>query len=87
MGAIDLHDANDVQSILSGLMAAVTGDRWLDADGCAAFLGGVKRRTFLERIACKPDFPRPAKITGAGKLWRKSEVDAYVERQRVNRAA
>lgn len=78
---------DEIQSLLAGLAATVSGDRWLDADGCAAFLGGIKRRTFLERIACKPDFPKPSKLTGAGKLWRKSEVDAYVERQRLNRAA
>lgn len=78
---------DEIQSLLAGLAATVSGDRWLDADGCAAFLGGIRRRTFLERIACKPDFPKPAKLTGAGRLWRKSEVDAYVERQRLNRAA
>jgi predicted DNA-binding transcriptional regulator AlpA len=69
------------------LAAIVQGDRWLSADGCAAFLGGIKRRTFLERVACLPDFPAPAKIVGAGKLWRKSEIDAWAELHKVNRAA
>ena len=72
---------------VSLLAAMITGDRWLSADACAAFLGGVKRRTFLERIACLPGFPAPAKIVGAGKLWRKSEVDAWAEQHRLSRVA
>lgn len=69
------------------LAALIAGDRWLSADGCAAYFGGIKRRTFLERIACQPDFPAPAKIAGAGKLWRKSDLDEYAERHKLNRAA
>lgn len=69
------------------IAALVAGDRWLSADGCAAFLGGIKRRTFLEKIACLPDFPAPAKVLTTTKLWRKSEVDQWADRQRVNRAA
>lgn len=69
------------------LAAMIQGDRWLSADGCAAFLGGIKRRTFLERIACLPDFPAPAKVAGAGKLWRKSEVDDWAKAHQINQAA
>lgn len=69
------------------LAALIEGDRWLSADGCAAYFGGIKRRTFLEKIACLPDFPAPAKIAGAGKLWRKSDLDAYAEAHKLNRAA
>lgn len=72
---------------LAQLAALIAGDRWLDADGCAAYLGGKKRRTFLEKIACQPDFPAPSRIAGAGKLWRKSDLDAYLERHKLNRAA
>jgi predicted DNA-binding transcriptional regulator AlpA len=78
---------SDESETVAILAAIVQGDRWLSADGCAAFLGGVKRRTFLERIACLPDFPAPAKIVGAGKLWLKSEVDEYAKRHRVSQAA
>lgn len=67
---------------LSRLAGLIEGDRWLSADGCAAFMGGIERRTFLERIACLPDFPEPAKVNGPRRLWRKSEVDAWVERRR-----
>ena len=69
------------------IAALVRGDRWLSADACAAFLGGLKRRTFLEKIACRPDFPAPSKVLGTTKIWRKSEVDEWAERQRVSRAA
>ncbi|MGN6314147.1 MAG: helix-turn-helix transcriptional regulator [Rhodanobacteraceae bacterium] len=72
---------------LAQLAALIAGDRWLDADGCAAYLGGIKRRTFLEKIAPLPDFPAPARIAGAGKLWRKSDLDAYLEHHKLNRAA
>lgn len=77
----------EVDEMVSMIAAMLNGDRWLSADACAAFLGGVKRRTFLERVACLPDFPAPAKIVGAGKLWRKSEVDAWAERKRLSQAA
>jgi predicted DNA-binding transcriptional regulator AlpA len=74
-------------NIVALVAALVAGDPWLSADACAAFLGGIKRRTFLEKIACRPDFPAPAKVLGTTKLWRKSEVNAWTERQKVNRAA
>ena len=71
-----------------GKMAALMeGDRWLSADGCAAYFGNIKRRTFLEKIACQPDFPAPARIAGAGRLWRKSDLDAYAEAHKISRAA
>jgi predicted DNA-binding transcriptional regulator AlpA len=69
------------------IAALVAGDRWLSAEACAAYIGGIKRRTFLEKIACRPDFPAPAKVLGTTKVWRKSEVDAWVDRQRPSRAA
>lgn len=72
---------------LSQIAAILDGDRWLSADGCAAFMGGIQRRTFLERVACLPDFPKPARVVGPRKLWRKSEVDAWIERQRSTRVA
>lgn len=78
---------SETDETISVLAAMIAGDRWLSADGCAGFLGGIKRRTFLERVACLPDFPAPAKIVGAGKLWRKSEVDEWAERKKVSRAA
>lgn len=69
------------------IAALVRGDRWLSADACAAFLGGIKRRTFLEKIACRPDFPEAAKVLGTTKVWKKSEVDAWAERRKVSRVA
>jgi len=76
---------NEIVAVLAGL---VQGDRWLSADACAAYLGQIKRRTFLETIACLPDFPKPMPI-GKVKAWKKSEVEAWSEarRHQSNRAA
>ncbi|WP_243049336.1 hypothetical protein [Dyella sp. RRB7] len=65
--------------------ALVAGDRWLSADACAVFLGMVtpkgapNRRGFLERVACRPDFPKQNPIT---RSWKKSEVDQWAMNQR-----
>lgn len=69
------------------IAALVHGDRWLNADACAVYLGMLtpkgspNRRGFLERIACQPGFPKPLQ-TGAQKSWKKSEVDNWAEEQR-----
>jgi hypothetical protein len=67
------------------IAALVAGDRWLSADACAVFLGLItpqgnpNRRRFLERVACRPDFPKPNPIT---RSWKKSEVDLWAMNQR-----
>jgi predicted DNA-binding transcriptional regulator AlpA len=73
------------------LAALVQGDRWLSADACAAYLGmftpggAVNRRGFLERVACRPEFPKPNPVT---RTWKKSEVDDWADEQRrASRAA
>lgn len=69
------------------IAALVQGDRWMNADACALHLGMVtpkgkiNRRGFQERIACRPDFPKPLQI-GTEKKYRKSEVDEWAENQR-----
>lgn len=80
-----------IDSTTEILAAMIAGDRWLSADGCAAYLGlysrdgSVNRRAFLERVACKPDFPKPNPVT---RTWKKSEIDQWADEQRrVNRAA
>lgn len=70
---------------LAIIAALVAGDRWLSADACAVYLGMVtpagkpNRRGFLERVACRPDFPKPNPIT---RSWKKSEVDEWASAQR-----
>jgi hypothetical protein len=72
---------------LALIAALVAGDRWLSADACAVYLGMVtpngkpNRRGFLERVACKPDFPVPLEL-GNQKSWKKSEVDEWAREQR-----
>lgn len=75
------------------IAALVHGDRWLNADACAVYLGMVtpkgepNRRGFLERVACRPDFPKPLEL-GQQKTWKKSEVDEWADEQRrASRAA
>lgn len=76
------------------IAALVQGDRWLNADACAVYLGlrptkkgEPNRRGFLERIACKPGFPQPLEH-GVEKVWKKSEIDEWADEQRrLNRAA
>ena len=75
----------NVASIVEALAALAAGDPWLSADGCAAFLGGIKRRTFLETIACLPTFPIPLPI-GGRKAWKKSEIDAWAKNYRLSPA-
>ena len=74
------------QAELLGLLAGmIHGDRWLSADACAVYLGMLtpqgkpNRRGFLERVACRPDFPKPNPVT---RSWKKSEVDEWATNQR-----
>lgn len=69
------------------IAALVQGDRWLNADAAAVYLGMVtpkgqpNRRGYLERVACLPGFPAPLEL-GAQKTWKKSEVDRWATEQR-----
>lgn len=79
---------NDTTDPVALIAALVAGDCWLSADACAAYLGGITRRTFLETIACRPNFPAPLPL-GKVKVWKKSEVETWASnyRRSVNRAA
>jgi hypothetical protein len=69
-------------------------DRWLCADECATYFGlrptrkgEPNRRGFLERLASRPDFPRPLTI-GNEKTWKLSELEEWADEQRrASRAA
>lgn len=69
---------------LTMIAALVAGDRWLNADACAVHLGMLtpegkpNRRGFLERVACRPEFPKPNPVT---RSWRKSELDEWAQEQ------
>lgn len=75
----------DLENQLALIAALVAGDRWLSADAAAVFLGMVSpsgmpnRRGFLERVACRPDFPEPNPVT---RSWKKSELDEWAMNQR-----
>ena len=73
------------QADLLGLVAGmIHGDRWLSADATAVYLGMItphgkpNRRGFLERGACRPNFPKPNTVT---RSWKKSEVDEWAMNQ------
>jgi predicted DNA-binding transcriptional regulator AlpA len=46
------------------------------------YLGGISRRHFLERVACKPDFPKPFVLSRKSKMWYPAEVREWVRRNR-----
>ena len=77
--------SDNTDNVATLIAALVHGDRWLNADACALYLGMVtpkgqpNRRGFLERVACRPDFPKPNPVT---RSWRKSEVDDWADEQR-----
>jgi predicted DNA-binding transcriptional regulator AlpA len=54
-----------------------------NANVVAEFLGGISRRHFLERVACKPDFPKPYQMSRKVKLWYPSEIREWVRRNRA----
>jgi predicted DNA-binding transcriptional regulator AlpA len=55
---------------------------WLDAEGVGEMLG-YEPRLVRERIACRPDFPKPSRIGGRGHArWNAAEVDAWMRAQR-----
>jgi predicted DNA-binding transcriptional regulator AlpA len=85
--AEDVCVNDELHTLIASLIAVVEGDRWLSADACWVFIGARSKRAFLERIACRPDFPKPARPRGCGSAWKRSEVDAWMDRQRINRAA
>lgn len=63
--------------------------RWLDAAQVGAMLG-FSARQVQERIACRPDFPKPLRLNGHGHpRWKASEVQRWAdnERARFNKAA
>lgn len=70
-----LVDAQRAPSVDSAL-------QWVDVDGARRILS-MERRQFVERIAPRPDFPRPARVDGKGRpRWRAAEVSAWMEGQR-----
>ena len=76
------EESRDVYAMIAALVA---GDRWLSADACAVYLGMLtprgspNRRGFLERVAFRPDFPKPNTVT---RSWKKSEVDECAMNQK-----
>jgi len=55
---------------------------WLDAAGVAEMLG-YEPRVVAEKLAPRPDFPRPARIGNKGRpRWRADEVAAWMEQWR-----
>lgn len=55
--------------------------RWLDAAGVGAMLG-YSARHVAERVACRPDFPRPMRINGGHPRWLAKEVMTWADGQR-----
>lgn len=84
---------DDIDHTLTLIAALVQGDRYLNADACAVFLGLVtpkgapNRRGFLDRVANRGSFPEPL-VIGSEKKWKKSEVERWADDERkIARAA
>jgi predicted DNA-binding transcriptional regulator AlpA len=55
---------------------------WLNAEGVGQMLN-YEPRIIRERIACRPDFPKPSRIGGTGNpRWNAAEVDEWMRAQR-----
>lgn len=74
-----------LDEVITAIRAAAIpiSSRWIDAEGVAALLG-YSRRTVLERIVCRPDFPKPLRI--GQPRWKAREVEQWADDER-NRAA
>lgn len=56
--------------------------RWLDA-GQVGTLLGYSGRQVMERIACRPDFPKALRLNGHGHpRWKASEVLRWADAER-----
>lgn len=67
--------------------SAIPADiKWLDPEGVGQMLGFAPRYV-LEKLACRPDFPKPMRIGGSGHpRWLASEIHEFAQSQR-NKAA
>lgn len=77
----ETQSAPDAVALIAALVA---GDRWLSADACAAYLGGITRRHFIENIACLPTFPTALSLGHKTKAWKKSEIEQWADNYRRN---
>lgn len=57
---------------------------YLNATQIAEIMG-VQRRTFVNTISKRPDFPRPFVISRVHLLWAEAEVHEYIRKQRRRR--
>jgi uncharacterized protein YuzE len=53
----------------------------------AAALVGVQRSNFVRDYADKADFPRPVTELATGRIWLRSQVEAYTRARRKRRAS
>lgn len=81
---MDTDSTNAEQHLVALIAALVNGDRWLCAGAGAAYLGQMPKKTFLA-FACQPGFPVALRV-GKRRMWRKSELDEWAERQRAAQA-
>ena len=60
----------------------MTSDSHVSTEEVISFLG-VKRRQFLERIAPRPDVPKPYVISRKNKRWPIEDVRRWLEGRRA----
>ena len=60
------------------------GNEYLNPQQCADMLA-VKKRTFLERYAPRPDFPARIAVSKKRFWWKRAEVEGWLDRQKERR--
>lgn len=54
-------------------------EQWLDAEDVGAYLK-FKPRYVSEKLACRPDFPKPMRIDGTGHpRWRAADIAQWAQ--------
>jgi hypothetical protein len=63
---------------MDGTVLSCVGDLVGTAE--AAAMAGVKKPNFVRDIASRSDFPKPIGALASGRIWRKTDVEAFLGR-------
>lgn len=80
LGWGQLDDDNRLMGLrtMDGTVLSCVGDLVGTAE--AAAMAGVKKPNFVRDIASRSDFPKPIGALASGRIWRKTDVEAFLGR-------
>ena len=78
-------DVMNASKLLGARFVDVTFDTLLGVKE-AADLAGVQRSNFVRDYASKAEFPKPVCELATGRIWLKSQVEAYLQTRKPRRA-